>query len=446
MNALHNIQAEQAVLGACMISPDAWDTVSEIVTESDFFRADHRSIFRTMVWLAKAGQPMDVVTLSDALEKSGEIEQTGILAYVATMAKETPSAANAEAYAGIVKDYAVRRRLIETGGNIIQMAQDGETADEAVQAAEQAVFQIADRNQKTSCWRSYKEVMNAAVDRIEEAFHQDGHITGRPTGFIDLDNATSGLQPADLIIVAGRPSMGKSTLAMQMAEHVAIYDKLPVAVFSMEMPDSQLGMRSLASTGRIDLRTIRTGKLDDQAWPRLTSAINILAEAKVFIDDSPALTPMDVRSRVRRLAKEQGQLGLVVVDYLQLMRVPGLEKNRVQEVSEISRSLKAIAKEFNVPVIALSQLNRGLEQRPNKRPVMADLRDSGGIEQDADLILFIYRDEVYNKESQDKGTAEIIIGKQRNGPLSTVRLVFQGEYTRFENFAYSNGDGAEYGY
>jgi replicative DNA helicase len=446
MNALHNIQAEQAVLGACMISPDAWDTVSEIVTESDFFRADHRSIFRTMVWLAKAGQPMDVVTLSDALEKSGEIEQTGILAYVATMAKDTPSAANAEAYAGIVKDYAVRRRLIETAGNIIQMAQDGETADEAVQAAEQAVFQIADRNQKTSGWRSYKEVMNAAVDRIEEAFHQDGHITGRPTGFIDLDNATSGLQPADLIIVAGRPSMGKSTLAMQMAEHVAIYDKLPVAVFSMEMPDSQLGMRSLASTGRIDLRTIRTGKLDDQAWPRLTSAINILAEAKVFIDDSPALTPMDVRSRVRRLAKEQGQLGLVVVDYLQLMRVPGLEKNRVQEVSEISRSLKAIAKEFNVPVIALSQLNRGLEQRPNKRPVMADLRDSGGIEQDADLILFIYRDEVYNKESQDKGTAEIIIGKQRNGPLSTVRLVFQGEYTRFENFAYSNGDGAEYGY
>jgi replicative DNA helicase len=446
MNALHNIQAEQAVLGACMISPDAWDTVSEIVAESDFFIADHRSIFRTMVWLAKAGQPMDVVTLSDALEESGEIEQTGILAYVATMAKDTPSAANAEAYAGIVKDYAVRRRLIETAGNIIQMAQDGETADEAVQAAEQAVFQIADRNQKTSGWRSYKEVMNAAVDRIEEAFHQDGHITGRPTGFIDLDNATSGLQPADLIIVAGRPSMGKSTLAMQMAEHVAIYDKLPVAVFSMEMPDSQLGMRSLASTGRIDLRTIRTGKLDDQAWPRLTSAINILAEAKVFIDDSPALTPMDVRSRVRRLAKEQGQLGLVVVDYLQLMRVPGLEKNRVQEVSEISRSLKAIAKEFNVPVIALSQLNRGLEQRPNKRPVMADLRDSGGIEQDADLILFIYRDEVYNKESQDKGTAEIIIGKQRNGPLSTVRLVFQGEYTRFENFAYSNGDGAEYGY
>jgi replicative DNA helicase len=284
------------------------------------------------------------------------------------------------------------------------------------------------------------------VDRIEDAFHRDGHITGRATGFLDLDNATSGLQPSDLVIVAGRPSMGKSTLAMQMAEHVAIYDKLPVAVFSMEMPDSQLGMRSLASTGRIDLRTIRTGKLDDQAWPRLTSAINILAEAKVFIDDSPALTPMDVRSRVRRLAKEQGQLGLVVVDYLQLMRVPGLEKNRVQEVSEISRSLKALAKEFNVPVIALSQLNRGLEQRPNKRPVMADLRDSGGIEQDADLILFIYRDEVYNKESQDKGTAEIIIGKQRNGPLSTVRLVFQGEYTRFENFAYSNGDGAEYGY
>jgi len=446
MSALHNEHAEQSVLGAGLLSAEAWEQVQEIITADDFCRQDHRLIFKAMERLSKRGEPLDILTVSDALEASGELKQPGALAYIATLGKETPSAANAATYARIVKDFALRRRLIEAGAKIIDIARNGRdmALEEVIESAEREVLAVADHGQSKTEWADYKTVLNEVIDKVQAAFEREGHVTGQTTGLVDLDQATTGLHPGDLIIIAGRPSMGKSAFAMGIANFVALAGK-PVAVFSMEMPKAQLGMRSLASVGRIDLQRIKTGKLDEDEFPRLTTAIGRMAEAPLFVDDTAALTPADLRARCRRLVKEHGQLGLIVVDYLQLMRVPGLEKSRVQEVSEISRSLKALAKEFNVPVIALSQLNRELEKRPNKRPTMADLRESGSIEQDADLILFIYRDEVYNPDSADKGTAEIIIGKQRNGPLATVRTAFLGEYTRFENLcdrAYGEYSGA----
>jgi replicative DNA helicase len=289
-----------------------------------------------------------------------------------------------------------------------------------------------------------RSLLAKAVDKIESLYEQDNPITGVSTGFTDFDEMTSGLQASDLVIVAGRPSMGKTTFAMNLAENVAIKAKKPVAVFSMEMPGDQLAMRMMSSLGRIDQHKVRTGKLDDDEWPRMTSAINLLAETQLFIDDTAALTPTEVRSRSRRLMREHGQLGLIVLDYLQLMQSPSSGENRVQQISDISRNLKALAKELNVPVVALSQLNRNLEQRPNKRPVMSDLRESGSIEQDADVIVFIYRDEVYNEDSPDKGVAEIIIGKQRNGPIGTSRLTFLGQYTRFENYTGYQYDNEDY--
>lgn len=434
----NSIQAEQSVLGGLMLDNQTWDSVADKIVETDFYRKDHRLIFRAVAQLAEKQIPFDVITLSEALEAIGELENVGGLAYLGMLARDTPSAANIVAYANIVRDRSVLRQLIHVGTNISDSAFNPEGRDtaELLENAERQVFEIAEQKQRgQGGFMPIKSLLATAVDKIETLFEQEGSITGASTGFADFDEMTSGLQPSDLIIVAGRPSMGKTTIAMNMAENIAIKGDKPVAVFSMEMPGDSLAMRMMSSLGRIDQHKVRTGKLDDDEWPRLTSAINLLAETKLFIDDTPALTPTEVRSRARRLVREHGSLGLIVIDYLQLMQSPASGDNRVQQISDISRGLKALAKELNVPVIALSQLNRNLEQRPNKRPVMSDLRESGGIEQDADLIVFVYRDEVYNPDSPDKGIAEIIIGKQRNGPIGTVRLTFLGQYTRFENFA-----------
>jgi len=434
----NSIQAEQSVLGGLMLDNQAWDAVADKIVEGDFYRKDHRLIFRIIEQLADKQEPFDIITISEALAAIGELENVGGLGYLGLLAKDTPSAANIVSYAAIVRDRSILRQLIHIGTDIADSAfnPEGRDTTELLEHAEQEVFKIAENRQRgQGGFQPVKALLAKAVDRIETLYEQEGNITGAATGFTDFDQMTSGLQPADLIIVAGRPSMGKTTIAMNMAENVAIKGDKPVAVFSMEMPGEALAMRMMSSLGRIDQHKVRTGKLDDDEWPRLTSAINLLAETKLFIDDTPALTPTEVRSRARRLMREHGQLGLIVLDYLQLMQSPASGDNRVQQISDISRSLKALAKELSVPVIALSQLNRNLEQRPNKRPVMSDLRESGAIEQDADLIVFVYRDEVYNEDSPDKGIAEVIIGKQRNGPLGTVRLTFLGQYTRFENFA-----------
>ena len=433
--APHSIEAEQSVLGGLMLDNNAWDKIADLVVEEDFYRHDHRLIFRAIAELAEKNSPFDVVTLSEQLNKTHQLDNVGGLAYLGTLAKNTPSAANIAAYAKIVRERAVLRQLIQVGNKISESCYqpDGRDSEEILDQAESLVFKIAEQGARGKRdFTPIKDLLVKAVDRIDTLFQQDNPITGVATGFTDFDDMTSGLQPSDLVIVAGRPSMGKTTFAMNIAEHAALKTQLPVAVFSMEMPGEQLAMRLLSSLGRIDQHKLRTGKLEDEDWPRLTSAVGLLAEAKMFIDDTPGLTPNELRARARRLAREHG-LGLIVIDYLQLMQVHGRSENRTNEISEISRSLKGLAKELNVPVIALSQLNRSLEQRPNKRPVMSDLRESGAIEQDADVITFIYRDEVYNEDSPDKGTAEIIIGKQRNGPIGTCRLTFLGQFTRFEN-------------
>ena len=439
----HSIEAEQAVLGGLMLENSAWDQIADVVSEDDFYRRDHRLIFRAITELAARSTPFDVITLSEQLAGINELDNTGGLAYLGGLAKNTPTAANIKAYATIVRERSILRQLIRTGTEIANNAfnPEGRDSAELLDHCEKLVFEIAERGARGKRgFVSIKDLLVKAVDRIETLFQLDNPITGIPTGFNDFDEMTSGLQKSDLIIVAGRPSMGKTTFAMNLAEHAAIKSGLPVAVFSMEMPGEQLAMRMMSSLGRIDQHRLRTGRLDDDDWPRVTSAIGMLAESPLYIDDTPAMTPTDLRARARRLAREHG-LGMIVIDYLQLMQVPGNKENRATEISEISRSLKSLAKELHVPVVALSQLNRGLEQRPNKRPIMSDLRESGAIEQDADLIVFIYRDEVYNEDSADKGTAEIIIAKQRNGPIGTTRLTFLGQYTRFENFIpniYSN--------
>ncbi len=441
----HSVQAEQAVLGGLMLDNQAWDAIADRVCEEDFYRRDHRLIFRAIARLADRNQPCDVVTLSKELIALGQLEEVGGLAYLGALAKETPSAANIRAYADIVREYSILRQLARVGTDIAAAAYspEGRDSKELLDFAEQQVFRIAEQGGRgREGFAPIKDLLTRAVDRIDQLFQQNDPITGIPTGFSDLDHMTAGLQPSDLVIIAGRPSMGKTTFAMNIAENAAISHKVPVAVFSMEMPGEQIAMRLMSSLGRIDQHKLRTGKLQDDDWPRLTSAVSILAEAPLFVDDTPALTPTELRARARRLKREHG-LGLIVIDYLQLMQVPGSRENRATEISEISRGLKALAKELNVPVVALSQLNRGLEQRPNKRPVMSDLRESGAIEQDADMIMFIYRDEVYNEDSPDKGTAEIIVGKQRNGPIGMQRLTFLGQFTRFENF--TSGDyGGDY--
>jgi replicative DNA helicase len=584
----HSNQAEQSLLGGLMLDNQTWDSVADKVGEGDFYRREHRLIFGAIRDLAAREQPFDVVTLAEMLERTGQLEDAGGLPYLGVIATGTPSAANVKAYAKIVRERSVLRQLISVGTGISDIAfnTEGREVAELLDEAERRVFEIAEQEQRGGGgFQSLRGLLGRAVERIEILFQRNEPITGLPTGFADFDEMTSGLQPSDLIIVAGRPSMGKTSFAMNLAENVALEVKRPVAIFSMEMPGDALAMRMMSSLGRIDQHRVRTGKLEEDEWPRLTSAVNMLADAPVYIDDTPALSPTEVRARARRLKREHGDLALIVLDYLQLMQVPGNSENRATEISAISRSLKALAKELKVPVVALSQLNRSLEQRPNKRPVMSDLREcvtgdtlvlladgsrvpirdlvgqtpevlsmneqgrlikatsdkvwrvgpkpvfkvrlasgrrlsgtanhrlygaegwrtigelragdrlgtarlasyaellddeplrnqassdifwdrivaieeageeevfdltvpgpaswladgivshnSGAIEQDADLIVFIYRDEVYHEDSKDKGVAEIIIGKQRNGPIGTTRLTFLGKYTKFENY------------
>jgi replicative DNA helicase len=441
----HSLQAEQAVLGGLMLDNPAWDKVADHVVEEDFYRRDHRLIFRAIAELAERNSPFDAVTLSEWLEQNQLLESAGGLASLGGLVQNTPSAANIQAYADIVREHSVLRSLITVGNDIAGSAfvTEGRNSTELLESAEQQVFQIAERGKRGQRgFRSIRTLLSAAVDRIDKLFQQDDPITGVPSGFSDLDEMTAGLQPSDLIIVAGRPSMGKTTLALNFAENAAIKYQVPVAIFSMEMPGEQLALRMMSSLGRIDQHKIRTGKLEDDDWPRLTSAVSLLDTAPLFIDDTPALSPTELRARARRLKREHN-LGMIIIDYLQLMQITGTRENRTTEISEISRNLKALAKELELPVIALSQLNRGLEQRTDKRPVMSDLRESGAIEQDADVIMFIYRDEVYNEDSPHKGLAEIIIGKQRNGPIGKRFLTFRGQFTRFESYsedAYVGGE------
>ena len=436
----HSLEAEQSILGGLLLDNDAADRIGDLVYEEDFYSESHRIIYRHILALAGDGKPADVVTLSEALGSLQKLDYVGGLAYLGALVANVPTAANIRHYAQIVRERSILRQLAATAGEIADSAFNpmGRNARMVLDEAEAKVLHIAEqgsRGQRT--FQELKHLLVIAVDRIETLYNRDNpsDVTGVATGFADLDKETAGLQPGDLVIVAGRPSMGKTALALNIGEYVAIDLKLPVVVFSMEMGASQLAMRMIGSVGRLDQHKLRTGRLAADDWEKLSTALGRLSEAPMLIDETPALNAIEVRSRARRLQKQYGQLGLVIVDYIQLMQAQSAGENRATEISEISRSLKALAKELKVPVVALSQLNRSLEQRPNKRPVMSDLRESGAIEQDADVILFIYRDEVYNEDTPDKGTAEIIIGKQRNGPIGTVRLTFLGEYTRFENFS-----------
>ena len=438
----HSIEAEQSVLGGLLLAADGWDAVAEVVGASDFYRTGHRLIFRQIALLAEASEPVDVITVADKLEARSELDAAGGLPYLAELAQNTPSASNIRAYAQVVRERACLRKLIEAAQEIAESGfnPEGRTSDELLDQAERRIMQIAEDGFKAGGPRDINPLLKSALERIDELFQSGGEITGLSTGFIDLDRMTSGLQDSDLVIVAGRPSMGKTSFAMNLVEHAVLTQSKPILVFSMEMPADSLIIRMLSSIGRIDSKRLRNGKLEQEDWPKLSAAVTKLKDVPLYIDDTPALTPTEVRSRARRVAREHGGLGMIMVDYLQLMQVAGASEGRTAEISEISRSLKAIAKEFKVPMVALSQLNRALEQRPNKRPVNSDLRESGAIEQDADVIMFIYRDEVYHEDSPEKGIAEIIIGKQRNGPIGVCRLAFINQYTRFENLARGSSD------
>ncbi len=435
----HSIEAEQSVLGGLLLDNAAWDRIADFINEEDFYRYDHRIIFQCMVKLINSSRPADVITVYEALNGMGKAEDAGGLTYLNALAQNTPSAANIRRYAEIVRDRGVLRKLITVADEISGDAfnPQGKEVKQMLDAAESKIFAIAEEGARgAQGFQAIQPLLTQVVERIDELYNRDNQndITGVPTGFVDLDKMTSGLQPGDLIIVAGRPSMGKTAFSLNIGENVAIDSGLPVAVFSMEMGGAQLAMRMLGSVGRLDQSRLRVGKLTDEDWPRLTHAIQKMNDAQLYIDETPALSSIELRARSRRLARQCGKLGLVIVDYLQLMSANSAGENRATEISEISRNLKGLAKELHCPVIALSQLNRSLEQRPNKRPVMSDLRESGAIEQDADVIIFLYRDQVYNPDSPDKGTAEIIIGKQRNGPIGSVRLTFLGEYTKFDNY------------
>ena len=438
----HSLEAEQSVLGGLLLDNMAWEKIADLLTDADFYRADHRLIYRHIAELVEDNKPADVLTVADGLERSGKLEEAGGRAYLGSLAVNTPSAANIRRYGEIVRERAIMRRLASVSSGITESvyAPLGRSAKDLLDAAEKEIFAIAEAGARgRQGFTDIQPLLTQVVERIDTLYKRDNpsEVTGVPTGFTDLDRMTSGLQPGDLVIVAGRPSMGKTAFALNIAEHVALSVGMPAAIFSMEMSGTQLVMRMLGSLGRLDQHRMRTGQLNEDDWEKLTNAVGRLNEAPVYIDESGMLNPSELRGRARRLHRQCGGpgLGVIVIDYLQLMETGNSMENRATEVAEISRALKAVAKELNVPVIALSQLNRGLEQRPNKRPVMSDLRESGAIEQDADLILFIYRDEVYNPDSPDKGTAEIIVGKQRNGPIGTVKLTFLGQHTRFENFA-----------
>ena len=442
----HSIDAEQSVLGGLLIDNGAFDKIGDVVTEGDFYRDDHRRIFRHISRLIEKSKPADMITVDEAIRTSEDKDKTGGITYLAALAGNTPSAHNVRRYAEIVRECAILRKLIEVSTEIADGALNrmGREVGQLLDEAESKIFQIAEAGARTrQGFMEIQPLLTQVMERIDLLYHKDNpsDITGVPTGYRDLDRETSGLQPGDLIIIAGRPSMGKTALALNMAEHVAVENKLPVAVFSMEMSGAQLAMRMLGSIGRLDQHKLRTGRLSDDDWNRLTNAVGKLHDAPILVDESGALNALELRARARRLHRQYGALGLIVVDYLQFMQATSEGENRATEISEISRSLKALAKELKVPVVALSQLSRAVEQRTGpKRPIMSDLRESGAIEQDADLILAIYREEVYTPDTPEKGVAEIIILKQRNGPIGTVKLTFLGEYTRFENYAQTDRD------
>lgn len=436
----HSVEAEASILGGLLLDNAAWERIADVVRAEDFYRADHRIVFEVIARLIDASKPADVVTVFEALEGLGRANEVGGIAYLNTLAQETPSAANIVRYAEIVRDRAILRFLVSVSDQIATQALNpaGKETRQILDEAESQIFQIGEQGARRSAgFQNFHDVLARVVERVDDLYQNPNpsDVTGVPSGFFDLDQKTAGMHAGDLLIIAGRPSMGKTSLALNIAEYVAITERLPVAIFSMEMGAEQLAMRVLCSVGRLDAQRVRTGRLNEDDWGRLTQAMALTKEAQIHIDETPALNPLELRSRARRLSRQYGKLGLIVVDYLQLMSASSTGENRTTEISEITRSLKGLAKELGCPVLALSQLNRTVEQRTDKRPVMSDLRESGAIEQDADLILFIYRDEVYRPDTPDKGVAEIIIAKQRNGPIGSVRLTFLGQFTKFENFA-----------
>ena len=445
----HSVVAEQSLLGALLLDNQAFDRVADLVSAGDFYRDDHRRIWRHIARLVEASRPADVVTVSESIEASEDKDKTGGAAYLAALAQNTPSALNIRRYAELVRERAVQRRLAQVATEIAEaaLAPTGKDVGQLLDEAESKIFQIAESGaRKDQGLVGISPVLAKDFERIDHLHSQDNpsDVTGVPSGFVDLDRKTAGLQPGDLIIVAGRPSMGKTALALNIAEHVALHPSvgLPVAIFSMEMSASQLAMRMLSSMARVDQTKLRTGRLDNEEWANLTDAIGKLNEARIHVDETAALNALELRARARRMKREYGKLGLVVVDYLQFMSASSQGENRATEISEISRSLKALAKELDVPVIALSQLSRAVEQRNDRRPLMSDLRESGAIEQDADVILFIFREEVYAPEKDEaRGRAEVIIGKQRNGPIGTIALTFMGQFTRFANALAVEGGG-----
>jgi len=433
-----SLEAEQSVLGALMLDNRSWDKVAEVLTQAMFYRSEHRLIFEHMNQLTNASQPIDVITLGESLEQSGQLDTAGGMEYLNDLAEQVSSLSNITAYCDIIFDRSVKRKLIEAGTKITEQAfnPEGKDAGTLIDDAERTVFQIGEERPNEGGPININPLLDASIKRIDQLFKSDSAITGLSTGFSKLDENTSGFQSGDLIILAARPSMGKTAFALNLVESAIMAREGECAmVFSLEMPSEQLVARMMSSLGRINAGRIRDGKLEEDEWPRLTTAVNLLKDKKLFLDDTSGLSPSEMRSRVRRLVREHGKVSMIMIDYLQLMNIKGFTEGRTAEISEISRSLKAIAKEFECPVVALSQLNRGVEQRPNKRPVNSDLRESGAIEQDADLILFLYRDEYYNPESEDKGIGEVIIGKNRNGEVGSFKLSFLGQYTRFEDLA-----------
>jgi replicative DNA helicase len=441
----HSLEAEASVLGGLLLDNSAWDRVGDLLSDSDFYRYEHRLVFTAVSTLVNANRAADVITVFENLQSQGKAEEIGGLAYLNSLAQYVPSSANIRRYAEIVRERAILRKLVSVSDEIATTAlnTNGRPVPTILDEAEQKIFNIGEEGSRMrQGFQSMGNLVVELLDRVEEMSQNPNDITGVPTGFFDLDRMTSGMQAGDLIVLAARPSMGKTALAINIAENVALKEGLPVAVFSMEMGASQLAIRIVGSIGRIDQGRLRTGKLQDEEWPRLTEAVERLRNVSLSIDETPGLTPSELRASARRLARNCGKLGLVVVDYLQLMSGSSGSDgdNRATELGEISRGLKMLAKELQCPVIALSQLNRGVEQRTDKRPMMSDLRESGAIEQDADVIMFIYRDDYYNKDSKEPGVAEIIIGKQRNGPTGTVKLTFLKPITKFESYAGGSTD------
>ncbi len=437
--APQDLDAERSVLGGVLLTNDALNDVLDVVQADDFYREPHRRVFGAMLELANRNEPIDVITLADELRKEGRLDQVGGPAYLAGLDAFVPATANLSRYAKIVRDKALARRLIETAHGIAREGYEQKGAvDDLLDSAEQQIFDVTEKKAQTA-FTALKDTVQRVFQNLEKLYEQKSEVTGLPTGIEGFDRLTAGLQKGDLVIIGGRPSMGKTSLVLNMASHVAIESKRPVAIFSLEMSADSLTSRLFSSEARVDGQRLRTGRLLDQDWDKLARAADRLHRAPLFIDDSAGLSALEMRAKCRRLKSKQKDLALVVVDYLQLMRGRAGADNREQEISDISRGLKALARELDVPVIALSQLNRGLERREDKRPQMADLRESGAIEQDADLIAFIFRDEVYNRESAEKGVAEIIIAKQRNGPTGIVKVAFLKDYTRFENLAEEEG-------